>query len=654
MNLSLEPYEKSKIMKIIEVYEKILAKNPEYRKEIGAFYTPKFIVDYMVSITFKKSFENKTYQEISQIQVLDTACGGGAFLVGAYNYLLEYHTKSKQKELSIKERISILKTNIFGVDIDSEAIKVCKKALLMTCYKTDSLENIDETELLENIKCSDFLLDESGSFTGFDIVIGNPPYIMEYGKKSVFEGLREKIGYQGKTDIWHIFTCESINLLKKKGFLCFIAKNHWMESSAAEKMRAFIYKNTKIHLITDFGANMVFDKASVQTMVFLLQRDNSKDNHLIEYTKIENSFPLETIYKIISKKIELEELKGVKSLSKIIPVDYDPKANLTFANILEEDLLKKIESKKNFEFNDKEIIQGIIGGPDEAFMVKKEDLKNFTAKEKVYLKMFHTHTDKYYTLDSDKYILYLSKHNFNPENIEKYPNIKKHFEPFEPYKDDLIKKKVQYGTPNKPYFYLHRERDEKFFVGVDSAELIEYPNIAKKLEPYKEQLENRREVLTKSIKYYHLWWARNEDSFKEGEKLVWAKRTEGARFAITNKSFYGSANLFFIQSERINLKYLTAVLNSKLFYFYMHNKLKHTGDLLQIDKNQFMKIPLFKATNNKQETKIIELVDLVDKILFLKEEKKDTIKLEEKIDKLVYELYGLTDEEINVIKESIK
>ncbi len=135
-----------------------------------------------------------------------------------------------------------------------------------------------------------------------------------------------------------------------------------------------------------------------------------------------------------------------------------------------------------------------------------------------------------------------------------------------------------------------------------------------------------------------MWWARNEDSFKEGEKLVWTSRSINGGFTFTNKQFYGSRNLFFIQSERINLKYLIGLLNSKLFYFYMHSKLKHTGDLLQIDKNQFMKTPLFKATNNKQETKII---DLVEKVLSFKEENKDTIKLEEKIDELVYELYGL-------------
>ena len=145
-------------MEIIEVYEKILAQKPEYRKKIGAFYTPKFIVDYIVSTTFKKSFETKNYQEISKITVLDPACGGGAFLVGAYNYLLEYHTKYKQRELTIKERSIILKTNIFGVDIDSEAIKVCQKALLITCYKTDSLENIDEMELSENIKYGNSLI----------------------------------------------------------------------------------------------------------------------------------------------------------------------------------------------------------------------------------------------------------------------------------------------------------------------------------------------------------------------------------------------------------------------------------------------------------------------------------------------------------------
>jgi len=175
---------------------------------------------------------------------------------------------------------------------------------------------------------------------------------------------------------------------------------------------------------------------------------------------------------------------------------------------------------------------------------------------------------------------------------------------------------------------------------------------------YKEQLDNRREVLKGSIKWFHLWWARDEIFFKEGAKLVWAKRTEGKKFTYTEKSMYGTANLFFIKSDRVNLKYMTALLNSQLVYFYMKERLKHTGDLLQIDKNQFMRIPLFVP----KDTKPFEI--LVDYIMLLKTldkpineyaDNENIIKyyFEEVIDALVYELYfkdEFQDKDIEFLK----
>ena len=127
-------------------------------------------------------------------------------------------------------------------------------------------------------------------------------------------------------------------------------------------------------------------------------------------------------------------------------------------------------------------------------------------------------------------------------------------------------------------------------------------------------------------------------------KIVFAARTKESNFTYTNEAFYGSRNLFFIKSDRVDLKYITALLNSKLFSFYMHERLKHTGDLLQIDKNQFMKIPLYIPEDTAP------FAELVDKIITLKKENKDTADLEAQIDQMVYELYVLTEEEIAVVE----
>ncbi len=428
---------------------------------------------------------------------------------------------------------------------------------------------------------------------GFDIVIGNPPYIMEDEDKDAFDGLHSHPCYEGKTDIWHIFVCKGISLLRRNGSISYIAKNQWLTSASVSRMRKKLYRDTQVKSIIDFGSNLMFENADVQTMIFVAQKNKKNKIHKINYYKFEKQ-------DISQIKMDLENI-NINFLNKEIVKDYNETKNLTFSSSEKEIILTKIDDKINFEFNEKkEIIQGIIGAPDKYFIIKKEELVKFNKNEKKYLKMLHTHTERYYTNDTDKYIFYISKSNFENKSIDNFPNVKKYFEP---NKEALIQKKISYKSPNKPYFYLHRERNEIFF--------------------------------------------------KDGAKLVWAKRTEGKKFTYTEKAMYGTANLFFIKSARVNLKYIAALLNSKLMYFYMNERLKHTGELLQIDKNQFMKIPLFIPDD------ISNVINLVEQILEINSQENCDFKkiskiqkgLEEKINKIIYDLYDLAEEEVAIIEK---
>lgn len=486
-----------------------------------------------------------------------------------------------------------LQGTLFDDKKDKKKEQKLKENLLILQDKISDIENgkIYEDAFEWRIEFPE-VLDENGNFLGFDIVLGNPPYIMEYENKSAFDGLREKPCYQGKTDIWHLFTCLGLNILKQDAFISFIAKNQWLESQSASNMRKTIYEKGEILNIVDFGTNMVFEEASQQTMIFLIKKNNLNKSHKILYKKILKNLSNEELNRLLYQN----EDENIKLSIKEIEKNYDEKENLTFSGSLVEPILNKIEVLKNFEFDEKtEIIQGIIGGPDEAFIINSEELADFSNEEKKYLKMLHTNTGRYSTDDSNKYIFYLSAKNFGSKNIDDYPNIKNHFEK---NKKILIDAKIRYKTPKKLYFYLHRERDEEFF--------------------------------------------------KEGDKIIFASRTKETNFSFTNEAFYGSRNLFFIKTNRVNLKYITAILNSKLIYFYMHEKLKHTGDLLQIDKNQFMKIALYVPSKETQKV----FIELVDKILALKKEQKDTKELEDKIDEMVYKLYDLDQDEINIINQN--
>lgn len=209
------------------------------------------------------------------------------------------------------------------------------------------------------------------------------------------------------------------------------------------------------------------------------------------------------------------------------------------------------------------------------------------------------------------YILYLCNKNFGDKNINDYPNIKNHFEPS---KKVLGEAKIKYGTPDKPYFYLHREREEKFFQG--------------------------------------------------GPKVVGQTRTAFPSFLYTEEKYYGSRAMNFIKTDRINLKYLTGLLNSRLSYFWLKNRGKQLGDLLQIDKGPLLNIPLLKPDEKSQE----QISKLVDEVTNLYQNFRNTSsntnkwhavkseieKVEQQIDQKIYKLYGLSDEEIEMIDKEHK
>ncbi len=420
---------------------------------------------------------------------------------------------------------------------------------------------------------------------GFDIVIANPPYIKEYENSSAFELLKVGKYYKAKMDIWFYFACNAIDILKEGGVLSFIAQPQWRTSDAASILRNKICDECRLIHIIDFGTYMVFENASTQAMVMTLFKSS---NSIYEFNfKINDG--------IIHNSMELERF--LTSPFAIVEFDKRVFKNSSFAFSTDSGVSKvltKIRNKANFTIDkNKEIIQGIIGSPDEAFKLKSSALYSFSESEQFYIKPFHTTTYRYHTPQENLYLLYLSDKN------------------------------------------IHLTKEG-------------YPAIYNKLLPYKQELDNRREVINGRKSWFSLWWERDESFFLPGAKIIFAARTLGRNFTYTDEAFYASRNCFFIKSSRINLKYLTGLLNSTMMYYYMHQTIKHNGDLLQLDKVQFLSIPLYKPTAEIQN----EIARIVDQILCAKckHQNLDTSALEQEIDRLVYKLYNLTDEEIAVIE----
>jgi adenine-specific DNA-methyltransferase len=704
-----------------------IEEKPEVRKAGGVYYTPQYIVEYIVKNTVGKLVEGKTPKEVSEIKICDPACGSGSFLIGAYQYLLNWHkdyylnyelqiTNYEKKkgrkddvltpmgELITAEKKRILLNNIYGVDLDSNAVEVTKLSLLLKCMEGETAETIDaQTKIFHdrilptldnNIKSGNSLIDldyydsqldfgeerkikpfswkkafpevfdryvstekpnavkfkeefskamktykeamESLIDTyvkepehdykvhasGFDCVIGNPPYVKEYTNRETFEHIKKSHlhkYYQGKMDLWYFFVCYGIDILKPNGLLGYIAPNNWITNAGASILRNKVLSDSSIKNIVDFGAYMVFDSASIQTMILILEKQNL-NAYSFDYRKLVAQKPsIQQALKLLEKETDQE----LKYIEPIVNTAALRDKFLVFGDYETESLLNKIQEKQNFildarneitngihphfDFISKQVAeksngkffkgQGIFGLSYE----EKENLQ-LNEEEKELIKPYYSNSEqlgKFYGNSKNKlWIIYTTSDFKNVSKIREYPNIKKHLDNF----------KSVITSDNKPYG-LHRSREEKFFVG---------------------------------------------------EKIISLRKCTEPTFTFTEFDCYASATFYIIKTDRLNQKYLTAFLNSKLTAFWLKHKGKMQGNIYQVDKEPILNIPIFDPPDNTVKAQIIKLVDhllhlnkdlqhatLPEKIEQLKQRIEYN---EEKINEIVYELYGLTEEEIKIIE----
>jgi adenine-specific DNA-methyltransferase len=453
------------------------------------------------------------------------------------------------------------------------------------------------------------VIDDKGGFVGFDVVIGNPPYIKEYEGKYLFDGIRENEVYQGKMDIWYMFVADGIKLLKQNGLLNYIAPNNWTTNSGASKTRNFILKNTQITQLIDFGSYMVFESASIQTMIMQFQKQKA-EKYSFDYRKIDVQKPayqdaLDVIYKRETDNIKILE-------PNIVATNYIDKT-ITFNNTENAIILDKIKAKHNFKLDaKKEVANGIH--PHHDFINKK--LSQMSG--------FPIGTGIFGLSEAEKKALNL--------NEKEQKIVKPYFtsEQFSRY----------FASPEHKLWLIYTSNS---VVNNISFTREGYPNI-------KSHLDNFVDVITSDNAPYGLHRARVENFFK-GEKIIVQRKCAGKPvFTYTDFDTYVSATFYVIKTNKLNQKYLVGLLNSKLIEFWLKNKGKMQGNNYQLDKEPLLNIPIYKPTDNDQKN----IEKLVDQILALKKAdfKADTSDLENKIDELVYQLYELTAEEIAVVKNS--
>jgi len=310
------------------------------RKKMGIYYTPSYIVEYIIKNTVGEYVKGKSLDEILKIKIVDPACGSGSFLIRAFSELcgvveerLRNGEKSKdyssfQKwdgKLSLGEKATILKNCIYGVDLDEKAVELAQLNLLLKILEEETRETKNKRlpSLLKNIRNGNSLISDSNfekafvweaqfpevfADAGFDVVVGNPPYGVDFKKKDK-EYLRKSYATSSRVlESYILFIEKSKELLKEKGVLGFIIPETWLTNPSNKNLRELLLKETSISQLVDIPG-MVFKSATVDTVILLFTKNKKSDNELsVIFIEPMEDIKIKKIVKIPQEKyLELKD-----------------------------------------------------------------------------------------------------------------------------------------------------------------------------------------------------------------------------------------------------------------------------------------------------------------------------------------------------------
>jgi adenine-specific DNA-methyltransferase len=428
------------------------------------------------------------------------------------------------------------------------------------------------------------VLNSDGDFVGFDVVIGNPPYLnfkmYDSFTRSYLSGRYQKI-YDGKSDIYYFFFYHGIEILKPNGIFSNITSRYWLEAEFAEKLRNHIASDSTLTEIVDFKNVTIFDGVGIKTAILSLTNAFPKTDSQFSYRSID------------SKKITEVDLEKYDNIHVSNTALIGQKAWI-LRNEVESKLLLKIKAKGQLLESIAECKQGIVTGRDKAFV------------------------------DSKGAFEYLPK--------------------------NLVKEWVKVGDIQQYAIVPVEERELVYSNNIE--DLDKFPELEKRLLNFKDKLENRREVRNGVIRWFDLQWSRTNELF-DSPKIICRFKAPKNTFAIDTNGTYSSADTTIVKlldkwSDKLDLYYLVAVLNSKVLDYYF----KSYGKLMDYRYEYYPgPVGLLPIVIDNEITKISELSKKTSD-LKKSDADADTSELEKQINDLVYALYDLTKEEIEFIENA--
>lgn len=663
-----------KVIRLTAGHQAKVEEKPEVKKAGGVYYTPTYIVEYIVKNTVGKLVEGKTPKQVAGMRVLDPACGSGSFLIGAYQYLLDWHLEWYTKDsterwsngkkatiyagpggswkLTTVERKRILLNNIYGVDIDSQAVEVTKLSLLLKVLEGENEQTINAQikmfheralpDLANNIKCGNSLIgpdffegkllvdaeermrinafDWKSEFKeimdggGFDAVIGNPPYVriqrIEHAEADYIFNHYDTAS--SKTDLATIFVDKALSLCSDRSRVGLICTSQWMSTEYGRGLRGLLSEGRIVELI-DFGSLSVFEKANTYPAIFILSRTPSFKTFVLKKIRREDSLSL----------IGLEESVATTVVINSLNVDSWNLGAFDLESYLRS---HRVPFKPLGEYGGALI--GTLTGMDRAFVVTAEQA---TMKQ----------------LEAGVLLPYA----YRGAEIRAYETIE----------------------PQSRIIYPYEEGpDGEARLLSEKALRTRFPNAYKFLVAFKEPLRQRqdtRKLYARGMDWYRYLRPGRFDYIRPPKLIIKGIDTRATvGFLLENTAFNGAncPGILLTSITDLSIEFFVGVLNSSLATYFLRQicppKLSGYTRFNASSVNR-MPIRLLDISDAKARESHDRMVQLVDARRVLSKDlagakadhERTTLHrqidmTDKQIDTLVYELYGLTEEEIRIVE----
>ncbi|EAI8647078.1 TPA: class I SAM-dependent DNA methyltransferase [Campylobacter lari] len=581
------------IHKSLSHYPNIKERMDKYKRIVkdykDGFYTDKTMISKEIS-NLKTSFKNFCLKDKFAKEIKQLTNGANEYSKKYGDYLAQDENDENFK--------SFFSKNMFEFDFDENKAKKEFDKLKKLYESIFDLESANPFEW--RFEFSE-VLDESGNFQGFDLIIGNPPYIRQEEIKELKPKLAKNYKvYKGTSDIYTYFYELGFNILKENSILSYITSNKYTRAGYGEPLREFLLKNTTILEYIDLNGIKVFDSATVDTSILSFQKAKSKDNKF-KYLSLNNEL-------LKNYDFEIQTIKENLNISQ----NSLSKESFTFNDESTNALKAKIEKYGTplKDWHGLNINRGILTGLNEAFIITTEKKDEILANCK----------DE----DERKRTAKLIRKMLRGRDIKRYS--------YEWAELWIINTHNGYKDENKNQIL--------------PININDYPSLKKYLDEFYPQLEKRTD---KGTTPYNLRNCAYLEEF-EKEKIVWAEMTREPCFTYDISQVFVNQTCYIFTSPYS--KYLIGILNSNIIFYYMQQISSNLGDgAFRWIKQYIEKLPIPKI-NSKNEKLANELVSLVDEILKVKEQNKNanTQEQENKINSIVYKLYNLTEEEIKIIE----